>query len=205
MGKKTNNMAYYKTFEDFDEFVKNVKIPQKHWKFFQNYTDEKSDCFGVAVKAYHAAGYAEGKLSRYRARDLIGTSLMQTLLCLYRQKIEKKRENRDIGVFEKANGYLIWVIEQAKIAKDYQAVRAATMDWAKLHGQLIEKHQVIDPYADAQINKTKAFEAVKLAEQRLLCESAEEPTEPIEATFEPECPTELSNNAIESAILEQEQ
>jgi hypothetical protein len=209
MGKNQKDDEYYKTFKDFDDFLKNVKIPAKKWQFFLNFTDEKSDCYGIATKSYHKAGYVEDETSKYRARDLWNSPLIQTLLSLYYQKIAKKRENRDLTVFDKTDNDLIWCIEEAKLARDYQAVRAATMDRAKLHGQLVEKHQVIDPYAEAAISKTKAIEAAKLAEQRLLIAPDDMPAVPMNAVFEQpqaiECQTELSNSDIESAILEQNQ
>ena len=207
----THRAGKYDDYKTFDSFVENVKIPEKLWKFFQNFTDEKSQCFGNAVKSYHSSGWKEHTTSKYRARDIYNHPIVQRLLTLWHEKTAESRKNRDISVFDKTDSDLVWVIEQAKLARDYQAVRAATMDRAKLHGQLIEKHQVIDPYAEAEINKTKQLEAAKLAEQRLLNGPTESAAEPIEATFEPvqaidpNCTTELSNNEIEAAILEQEQ
>lgn len=207
----TNRLGKYDDYKTFDSFVENVKIPEKYWKFFLNFTDEKAQTFGNAVKSYHAAGYKEHTTSKYRAKDIYNHPMIQRLLTLWHEKTSEMRKNRDISVFDKTDLDLIWCIDQAKLARDYQAVRAATMDRAKLHGQLIEKHQVIDPYAEQAIDKTKRLEAVKLAEQRLLGSPEEMPAVTFDAVFEPnqaagtECTTELSNSPIKSAILDKNQ
>lgn len=205
MPKFVKNIDYYQTFKDFDNFVQNVKIPEKKWQFFQNFIDKKSQTYGNAVKSYHASGYAETTTSRYRAKDLYNSPLMQRLIFLYHHKTAQKRENAEISVFDKAHNDLLWALDGAKNANDYQAVRAITMDIAKLHGILIDKHQVIDPVADAQINKTKQIEAARLAEHRLLGEPVDMPEDIIEGELiEPssiDCTTNVSNTNIEAAIL----
>lgn len=202
MAKKADKYDNYRTF---DEFVKNVKIPERKWKFFQNFIAEQEQTFGNAVKSYHAAGYAETSTSKYRARDLYNSAMMQQLLTLYHQKTAQKRENRDISVFDRVDNDLIWCIDRAKTSGDYQAVRAASMDRAKLHGQLVDRHQVIDPVASLEIDKTKKLEASKMAERMLAQAPEQSPDDVLEAEFEPvqetDSPAEMSNSEIESAIL----
>lgn len=204
MVKKQHNYDNFTTYEDF---IKNVKIPEKQWKFFENIIDEKADTFGNAVKSYHKAGYAETLTSKYRARDLYNSAIMQKLLYLYHKKQSEKRINRNISVFDKTDNDLLWCIDKAKGAGDYQAVRAASMDRAKLHGQLIEKHQVIDPLTERAIEQTKAIEAAQMAENRLLGCDIGEPENIIEAAFiddnDDRCTNELYNEEIEAALMSQ--
>jgi hypothetical protein len=207
MPKKVKNEDYYKTFKDFDTFVKTVKIPQKKWKFFLHFVDEKSDTLGNAVKSYYAAGYSENSTSRYRARDLYNSAMMQTLLTLYRSKTAEKRINRDISVFDRAHNDLLWSLDMAKDKADYMAVRAITMDIAKLHGILVEKHQVLDPATENAIDKAKQIEAAALAETRLLDAPADVPDDTIiEAEFEPDDGNSIENEykiEVEAALLGQ--
>ena len=51
---------------------------------------------------------------------------------------------------------------------DLTTLRAATMDRAKLHGLLVERHQVIDPASQKDLDNSVKIEAAKLAERMLL-------------------------------------
>lgn len=202
----------YDLYKTFDEFIANVKIPEKKWKFFDNFVNEKSFTFGNAVKSYHDAGYTENNTSQYRAKDLYNSPLMQKLLHLYHIKMAKKRENASISVFDSTDNTLLWCIEAARRANDYKSAESAAMSRAKLHGQLVDKHQVIDPAADLAVNQSIKLEAAKMAETRLLG-TQENPQEPaiIEAEFEekPEendtdngmCTTNVYKDSAESALL----
>jgi hypothetical protein len=207
MAKKQRNYDNITTYEDF---IKNVKIPEKMWKFFENIINEKSDTLGNAVKSYHKAGYAETSTSKYRARDLYNSAIMQKLIYLYHKKESEKRINRNISVFDRTDNDLLWCIDRAREVGDYQAVRAASMDRAKLHGQLIDKHQVIDPYTEQAIEQTKAKEAALMAESRLIGESIDDVSGVFDAAFLPvlqdnkgDCTNDLYNDEIETAILSQ--
>lgn len=209
MPKKVKNADYYNSFEDFDTFIKNVKIPAKKWKFFENFTSEKSDTFGNAVKSYHAAGWTETTTSKYRAKDLYNSPLMQRLISLWYRKTAQKRENRSISVFDSTDNALLWCIDRAKECGDHKAVESAAMSRAKLHGQLVDKHQVIDPVTEQKISQTKQLELSKLAEARLLTESVDMPMPVIEAKLvessEPEITaddtTNLYTNDVEAALM----
>lgn len=198
----------YNEYDDFDALIGSVKIPERYWKFFQNFIDEKSQNFGNAVKSYHAAGYAENNTSKYRARNLYNSAIMQKLLNLWHKKTAEKRENRDISIFDHTDSALLWAMEQAKTRNDYAAVQSIAMNRAKLHGLLIERHQVIDPETENRIDKSVRLEAARIAEQRLL--QSGDKTDPkdgqeiIEAEIVrpvmPDCPTELSNDIDDTAI-----
>lgn len=204
MGKRIKNTEKYAAYATFDELVRNEKIPQKKWQFFQNFINPKEQTFGNAVKSYHAAGYKENKTSRYLARDLYNSPLIQRMLTLYRHKQAQKRENADVTVFDKTDNDLLWALEEAKIRNDYAAVRAIAMDRAKLHGILVDRHQVIDPTTEQSINQTLKMEAAKMAENRLLAKGpAAEDT--IDAEFtdqtEEKSTTDVYNDSIEAAII----
>lgn len=199
MSKKDRN---YDNYHTFDDFIKNVKIPEKKWKFFENFINRQADTFGNAVKSYHAAGYAKTTTSKYRARDLYNSAMMQRLLSLYHQKTAEKRENMSLSVFDKTDNDLLWCIERAKLAGDYQAVRAASMDRAKLHGQVIDKHQVIDPTTEAEIDRTKAKLAAKLAQYSIVGDLSEIPENVIDTEFlDDDCTTELYNDLPDQQLL----
>lgn len=170
----------YSIYKTFDDLVKNAHIPEKIWKFFTCFTDEKSDTFGNATKSYHKAGWTETKTSKYRARDMYESPLVQRLLYLYRQKTAQRRENKHLSVFDRTDNDLLWAIDCAKEARDYKAVESASMSRAKLHGQLVDKHQVVDPIVNQEINSTKLIEARQLAERQLL------PGPVADVEFEPE-------------------
>lgn len=209
MPKKVKNADYYNSFDDFDMFVKNVKIPAKKWKFFENFINEKSDTFGNAVKSYHTAGWAETTTSKYRAKDLYNSPLMQRLISLWYRKTAEKRENRDISVFDSSDNTLLWCIDRAKQCGDYKAAESAAMSRAKLHNILVDKHQVIDPVTEQKISQTKQLELAKLAETRLLTESIDtslpiidvECSEPNEQENIVENTTNLYNNEAEAALM----
>lgn len=198
----------YDNYQTFDEIIKNVKINQRIWQFFVNLTDKESDSLGNVAKSYHKAGYTEGSTSKYRARDLYHSPLIQRLLTLYRKKEQEKRENRELTVFARTDQDLLWALDEAKSRNDYSAVQSIAMNRAKLHGLLIERHQVIDPATEDRIDKSVRLEAARIAERRLL-ESGDKTDskdgqEIIEAEIirpiAAECPTELSNDIDDSAI-----
>lgn len=207
MGRKKNEK--YEDYNDFDDLIAKVKIPERKWRFFLNFTDEKAQTFGNAVKSYHAAGYAVSTTSKYRSKDVYNSPIMQRLLYLWHKKTEEKRENRDISIFDHTDIALLWALEMAKSRNDYAAVRAIAMDRAKLHGILIDRHQVIDPATEDRIDKTMRIEAARIAERRLLESPDQTDSKPEENTIEAEftvqqdsdCPTELSNATEEAAIM----
>jgi hypothetical protein len=209
MAKKTNHKTKkeleYANYRTFKEFVDNVKIPERTWKFFENFINKDLDCYGNAVRSYHDAGYAETTTSKYRAIKMYNSAIVQRLLTLYRQKTAEKRENADISVFDRTHNDLLWALDNAKQAHDYQAVRAISMDIAKLHGILVDKHQVLDAGTDRQISHTKQLAAAQVAERMLIDAPEGKPDNVIDTTFEPltelEGTEEVYNNAAESALL----
>ncbi len=200
--------ASYDEYNDFDTLIASVKISERFWKFFQSFTDQKAQTFGNAIKSYHAAGYTENATSKYRAKDIYNHPLIQKLLSLWHKKTAEKRENRDISVFDHTDIALLWALEMAKDRNDYAAVQSIAMNRAKLHGLLVERHQVIDPDTESRIDKSVRFEAARIAERRLL-ESGDKTDSKddlniidadIVRPIESDCPTELSNDPDDSAI-----
>jgi hypothetical protein len=206
--KKAEKRELYENYSDFDSFVKNVKIPEKYWKFFEYFINRDCETFGNVLRSYIKAGYKENSTTPYRAKALYDSPLVQKLLTLYRLKTAEKRENADISVFDRTDNDLLWCLERAKLSGDYAAVRAVCMDRAKLHGILVDRHQVIDPITEAEIDRTKALEAAKLAESRLLESPAD--SDIIDADFIPEntpestdCTADLYSTDEEPALFAQ--
>lgn len=200
-----------KEAEDFNKiFAKaqqDVILGEKRYKFFERLVNPESPSCGEIVKSYHLAGYVESGTSKYNAYKVYRSPKFQKVLTEYRRIRLEMKENRSFTMLERTSEDLAYVIEMAKDKNDLSTMRQAVMDRAKLHGLLVERHQVIDPATEAEIDKTKQIEARILAEQRLLGEAVEVPDNIVETTFidqtEPDCQVEVSNDMIETAILEQ--
>jgi len=170
--------------QTYDNFIANVKINEKYLNFFLNFVDIESETQGNLVKSFHKAGYPENKDSLNRARKMYNSPLIQRLLTLWNKKQQEKKENDNISVFDKADNALIWAEEAAKSKCDYMGVRAIAMDRAKLHGILVDKHQVVNHFEEQALTESKRKAALELAKSRLLPDHTEDTDDIIDADFE---------------------
>lgn len=190
---------------DFNLVLRQTNLPEKQYHFFKNLVNPQSETCGDIVKSYVKAGYKENDTCKYYAYKIYNSTKFQAVLSAYREKELKMQVNREFTMLERTTQDLNFVIEQSRKGGDLSTMRQAVMDRAKLHGLMIERHQVIDPVTEGMIDKQTRIEAARIAEQRLLQEPEGAPeieTESvIDAEFVNECTTDSSNNEIESALL----
>lgn len=153
---------------DFKNVLKEVKLSEKAFKFFENLTKPDSPTKGDIVNSFHAAGYTQNDTSKYYAYQVYNSAKFQKLLTAYRDRELKKGQNREFTILERTTEDLNFIIQSARLRGDLGTMRQAVVDRGKLHGLFVDRHQVIDSDAEFAIDKAMRLEAAKLAEQRLL-------------------------------------
>jgi hypothetical protein len=203
--------AGYKDYMDnndsFEKILKSARLSTKQYQFFENLVSPQSETCGDIVSSYNAAGYAVSETSKYYAYRVYNSPKFQKVLTAYRENSLKREKNREFTILERTTEDLNYIINKTRIGGDMSTMRQAVMDRAKLHGLLVERHQVIDPVTEDKVSKAKELEAARIAESHLLGEPVECPVDMIDAAFEPvnndNCPAEPSSEDIESAFLDQ--
>lgn len=193
--------------DNFNKVLKGAKLSEKQYKFFENLVNPQSETCGDIPSSFVKAGYAQNNTTKYYSYKVYNSRKFQAVLTAWREKELKREKNREFTILERTTEDLNFIIQRSKTGGDLSTMRQAVMDRAKLHGLLIERHQVIDPITEDKVSKAKELEAAQIAERRLLGEPVECPADMIEADFEPinsgDCPVEPSTDEVESAFLDQ--
>lgn len=143
-------------------------LTENQYKFYENIIVPDFQYNRDLINAYHRAGYEETEQSKYRARALYKHKVIKKLLEFHRQNQTEKLERRSVNIFDTIDSGLIECADIARKNADGPLLRAALMDRAKLHGLLVDRHQVIDPTSQSDLDNSVKLEAAKLAERMLL-------------------------------------
>ncbi len=144
------------------------KLTENQYKFFVNVTDPTSDTTGNITTSYLKAGYKPSKLACYRASMLYKSKRIQDIITLNRLIGNENSENRKETAFERVVRRNEQLYLKAEKTGDISAMKALNEFDAKLHGLLVDRHQVIDPTGQDDLDNSVKIEAAKLAERMLL-------------------------------------
>jgi hypothetical protein len=141
------------------------KLTPKQYKFYLNIVKDDFEQSRDLITAYQNADYAKTPNDKRKARDLFQSPKIQAVYKIHLEKLQKKQEREHITVFERTDRDLLFIIERAKNSEppDLALLKTALMDRAKLHGLLIDRHQVINPGQANEIDQSIAAEAEKIA------------------------------------------
>jgi hypothetical protein len=159
---------------DFNNVLKASKLNEKKYKFFENLVKSDSPTQGDILSSYHAAGYKKNDTSKYYAYHIYNSASFQRVLQAYRRQELEKSKNREFTILERTTEDLNFIIDKSRRGGDLSTMRQAVMDRAKLHGLLVDRHQVIDSTTDNAINAAMRLEAARLAEHQMLAEGADD-------------------------------
>lgn len=176
----------------FQSVLDASKLNEKQYLFFKNLVDPESDTLGDIVSSYHKAGYTENPTSKYAAYRIYQSEKFQRVLTAYRHKEVEKKENRGFTMLERVTEGLTTIANKAERTGDLSVHRQALMDLAKLHGLLVDRHQMVDPAEQLEVDKSMRLEAARLAQQRLLPD-----TMPV---IDVDCLAKSSNELTETAL-----
>jgi hypothetical protein len=155
---------------DYDREIKEklAKLTEKQYRFFCNFTDPSSKTSGEQLKSYINAGYKDCDQAVFRASRLVKSKIIQDILTLYRKKNAENAENRKESALERIIRRNEEIFQKAEQNGDLTTLKQCNEFDAKLHGLLVDRHQVIDRAADTAIDLSTRLEAARMAEQRLL-------------------------------------